>query len=515
MAMFAAVQTALSAAASYTGEIFGIYTEEKSGFFEGLEFGDNDWAALCHIRLYGTEGAEEYLASVQKETEQLMSAEGFVKPTELQRAAVILSAAGICSEELINAAVYKNDKLERQGMNAYVWGLIAANCGGIEAPDDALNTAETLTEYLLSKQLQDGGFSLKGSSADTDMTASVIYALAPLKNDETVAAALARAEQCLRELQLDSGGYSSMGIENCESSAQAVIAFASLGYGREDEQVSKALDAMLSYRRDGGYAHLPEGEANGTATVQALLALTALELQADGIILYSAADIKRDNVQITSEQTFEVTFHTVQTAQAPEDITQEEHSAVTGDTIRYTIGGALILLGAASAAVLLVMGRKKLLVLPVLILAAGAAVLLLDIRTPEEYYASEPAGGGIAVTVTVDHSAALAYELAAELSENGTMLSEYTVSVPEASTAFDALIAAAKEQQIQVDHADGIFGEYVRGIGGLYEFDCGSESGWLYSVNGVRPSVSAGAYILSQGDVVEFVYTCTLGTYPQ
>lgn len=513
MAFFLAVQTAISAAASCTEDIFSIYSQNKISFFEDLEFGDNDWAALCHIRLHGTNGAERYLDSVETAADQLMDTEGFVKPTELQRAAVILAAAGRCSEELINAAVYNNDKLERQGMNAYVWGVIAANCSGIEAPDNALNTVDMLTEYLLSKQLADGGFSLKGSLADTDMTASVIYALAPLKDDEKVNEALAKAEQCLRNLQLNSGGFSSMDIENCESSAQALVAFAALGYGREDEQVSKALEAMLSYRRENGYAHLPEGEANGIATVQALLALTALELSENGGLLYDYCDTEHNPVATTPSSTSEQPSFTVQTEEIMADITEDVPAALTGDAIRLIIGGTLMVTGVISAIALMICGRKKLLAIPVVLLVAGAVVLLLDIRTPEEYYASEHSSGGITVTVTVDHSAVLGYELPVDLPESGMMLSEYTVSITEESSAFDALIAAAKAQQLQVDHTGSAFGEYVRGIGGLYEFDCGSESGWLYNVNGEHPSVSAGAYSLSDGDEILFIYTCTLGTY--
>ena len=513
MAIFLAVQTAFPAAALYTEEIFGIYTEEKSGFFDDLEFGDNDWAALCYIRLYGTEGAEEYLSSVERSAEQLMNAEGFVKPTELQRAAIVLSAAGRCGEELINAAVYGNDKLHRQGMNAYVWGLIAANCSSISAPENAINTTETLTEYLLSKQLADGGFSLKGSAADTDMTASAIYALAPHRAERGVSAALDRAEQCLRALQLQSGGYSSIGIENCESTAQAIIAFASLGYGREDGQVSKALEALLSYRRGSGYAHLPEGGEDGIATVQALIAFTALELSEEGKALYDVWDIP----QSASKQTFEAAVQTNEAVVPTEEISAEASEIqpeISGNTVKYIISAVAAAFGVILAVVLLVSGKKKLLIIPVLLFAAGAAVLLMDIRTPEEYYSSE-ASGGITVTVTVDCSAALSHDISIELPESGMLLSECSTSVSEGASAFDALIEAAKAERLPIDHTGSVFGEYVSGIGGLYEFDCGSESGWLYNVNGKYPSVSAGAYIVSDGDVIEFVYTDTLGTNRQ
>ena len=33
-------------------------------------------------------------------------------------------------------------------------------------------------------------------------------------------------------------------------------------------------------------------------------------------------------------------------------------------------------------------------------------------------------------------------------------------------------------------------GAYIEGIGNLYEFDCGSVSGWMYRVNGEFPKIS-------------------------
>jgi prenyltransferase beta subunit len=48
---------------------------------------------------------------------------------------------------------------------------------------------------------------------------------------------------------------------------------------------------------------------------------------------------------------------------------------------------------------------------------------------------------------------------------------------------------------------------YVQGIDGLFEFDHGPLSGWVYSVNGQFPSGSAGTYVLSNGDKVAWLYT--------
>ena len=52
---------------------------------------------------------------------------------------------------------------------------------------------------------------------------------------------------------------------------------------------------------------------------------------------------------------------------------------------------------------------------------------------------------------------------------------------------------------------------YVEGIHNLYEFDCGFQSGWMYSVNGWYPNYGASRYALKQGDVVQWRYTCDYG----
>ena len=52
---------------------------------------------------------------------------------------------------------------------------------------------------------------------------------------------------------------------------------------------------------------------------------------------------------------------------------------------------------------------------------------------------------------------------------------------------------------------------YIEGIGNIYEFDCGSTSGWLYKVNGEFKSYGCSDCKLNDGDIIEWVYTCDLG----
>ncbi|MCL1858547.1 MAG: DUF4430 domain-containing protein [Oscillospiraceae bacterium] len=52
---------------------------------------------------------------------------------------------------------------------------------------------------------------------------------------------------------------------------------------------------------------------------------------------------------------------------------------------------------------------------------------------------------------------------------------------------------------------------YVQGINGLFEFDYGAESGWLYAVNGEFQGIGCGDYVLKNRDYVEWYYTLDLG----
>ena len=52
---------------------------------------------------------------------------------------------------------------------------------------------------------------------------------------------------------------------------------------------------------------------------------------------------------------------------------------------------------------------------------------------------------------------------------------------------------------------------YVEAINNIFEFDAGYLSGWMYSVNGWFPNFGASRYLLSPGDIIEWVYTVDLG----
>lgn len=102
---------------------------------------------------------------------------------------------------------------------------------------------------------------------------------------------------------------------------------------------------------------------------------------------------------------------------------------------------------------------------------------------------------GLSVAVSIDSSAA------------GSPVSLVTtVTLEEGATAYDALLAAAQQAGLSVNASPSQFGMYVKGIGGLAEFDRGDESGWTYYVNGVFINNAATGTVLSNGDAVSWVY---------
>ncbi len=99
------------------------------------------------------------------------------------------------------------------------------------------------------------------------------------------------------------------------------------------------------------------------------------------------------------------------------------------------------------------------------------------------------------------------------LPSDGMILCVQNVSYRDGETAFDILTRELKHRNIHFEFNENpMFNSaYIEGIYNLYEFDCGSRSGWLYLVNGKSPGVGSSQYILQPGDSVEFIYSCNFG----
>ena len=96
---------------------------------------------------------------------------------------------------------------------------------------------------------------------------------------------------------------------------------------------------------------------------------------------------------------------------------------------------------------------------------------------------------------------------------DGCILTATTVSFEAGETVHDILKRVCMDMNIHMESSyTPIYDSaYVEGIHQIYEFDCGKESGWMYKVNGWFPNYGCSQYEVSDGDNIEWVYTCDLG----
>lgn len=318
--------------------IQGIIAQKRSAL--GLEDGDyllsrdeltyagssaTDWLPIGLSRCGVEDDYDAYLAALQTYVEQKYREPDKldrVKATEWHRISLAVLACGgdpthFGKDEsgndinLIADGVYDRGKtvdIGAQGLNGWLWGLITLDSMKYNIPAGSSYTRTEMIKRILSFQLPDDGFNLRfaqGSTADPDITAMAIQALAPYYRNATfnVKDPVDKALDCLSKLQLDTGDFRSWGTRNSESVSQIIVSLCSIGVDpQNDPRFIKnginLLDALFYYQQeDGGFAHSYEldegnpsavpGESNSIATDQALLALVAVWRQAQGMsILY-------------------------------------------------------------------------------------------------------------------------------------------------------------------------------------------------------------------------------------
>lgn len=187
-----------------------------------------------------------------------------------------------------------------QGMNGAAWALLALDSRGYDVPENATYTREDLIQYILDKELSGGGWSLdnKNPSLDLDITSMVIYALAPhCAENAKVREAANRGLDVLRNKISEDGDYSYGGIYNCESVAQAIVAFTAMGI--DPTTVTNAasgkslMDGLMKYYSTGtgGFLHAyydneKQNRPNGMATDQAMYSIAAYLYYKEGVALF-------------------------------------------------------------------------------------------------------------------------------------------------------------------------------------------------------------------------------------
>ena len=332
----------------------------NDGFLSLAGTTPGDWYPIGLGRLGITDNQTGYLAVINETVQKrYQTAEKLdrTKSTEWHRIALAVLASGgdprhmgVNGEiDLIADGTYNRGLTVspgRQGINGWIWGLIALDSKRYEVPSDAVNTREDFIVEILRTQRTDGGFALTGEVSDVDITAMAIQALAPYYNSETVyfytssvvktsEGAYAECSKTVREVidesvawlssvQCANGDFASWGMQNVESTAQVLVALSTLGVdalhdSRFNKNGNTVLDGILKYRlSNGGFVHsftydpdnptsLPD-QANTMASEQVLYALVSLWRYQNG--MRSLYDM-RDEFSITERLTIDACISTI------------------------------------------------------------------------------------------------------------------------------------------------------------------------------------------------------------
>ena len=135
-----------------------------------------------------------------------------------------------------------------------------------------------------------------------------------------------------------------------------------------------------------------------------------------------------------------------------------------------------------------------------------------------ENTSGETADTGNVCTITILCDSALASpdcdpDILAILPADGCILAETETPFSDGDSVFDILKAVCRERKIHMESMETPLYHcaYIEGISNLYEFDCGSLSGWMYAVNGEYPPFGCSRYPVKAGDRITVRYTCALG----
>ena len=317
-----------------------------------------DWTAMGDA-FFTDDGPAGYLRSLAAGVKRAYRESGTLsetKATEYHRQILLCLALGgdprdVDGVDLVADGIFLRENLNRQGVNADIFALLALSAYPFEAPESAVNTKDGLLSSLLSRQNPDGGWSMAGEKSEPDLTAMALAALSFFLSPDD--AALSRALDCLSAMQEENGGFRLYGLSNCESAAWAVIALTSLGLDPEkDPRFLKngrsSVDALLSFQlEDGGFAHDETGSGADAEMPlsQALLALAALRrFREEGRRLFDFSG---------------KTLVPLKAGDAPEKTPARVSPLADPKTRRTAVSSVLVLAVLSGTAALLLRGRKR------------------------------------------------------------------------------------------------------------------------------------------------------------
>lgn len=278
-----------SSGVEYSNALAAVLTKLNGTTNVGIGSTNGAWLTLALARggiITGkdTEGvATKYLGNLASALRN--GSTNLSQQTDYARVTLAMTALGVEAPESVLSVLRDYDAVTTQGINAVAYALIALDSKPYDESNTALRTK--YVNFLLNNACYKGGWVYgddRSATADVDMTAMVIQALAPyyLKNDnDTVRNAVEKALDVLQGMQKSTGGFSSYGTYNAESTAQVIVALTALGIDPTSDGWSKAygnpIEALLHfYNADTSkFRHASNGLDDQMATEQSAYALVA------------------------------------------------------------------------------------------------------------------------------------------------------------------------------------------------------------------------------------------------
>lgn len=410
---------------------------------------------------------------------------------------------------------------------------LAPNCGR----SDVSEAVDRALDFMSRRQENNGGYQSFGTP-NPESAAQVLTALSALgidcRYDERFIKDGNNVIDGITAYQLGDGSFChAMGGESNETatvqSLYSLIAFKRMTEGRSPLLV---LDNNALHRQSQPDTHedthsdghgdsnsdngtdKPNNNAQTTSAKSGTSAkTTAHTTAANGTTSKTVTKASTTSVTVVTTTVISKASHTQITVTTIAPST-EKHS-----NYKPTVILIIAIAAAVIALIFFIIGKRNYKNFIFLAIVAGAAVVIVlvtDISSPEEYYSGVKKHKENAVgTVTMEINCGTIAGRAEHIPEDGVILAPTAFDIEAGNTVFDILTEAAQTYGIQVENtgsAGGAHGMvYIAGINYIYEFDFGDLSGWVYHVNGITPSRNCGEYVLSDGDKIEWLYTCELG----
>ena len=526
------------------------YTEALAGALHSLDADSTavgtgstwgEWLVLALARGGAASNFDNVSAKYQSSLANALQYGRLTAPTDYARAVLAMSSLGLDAPQAALDVVRDYDKVTTQGINAVAYALIALDSKPYDSGDTTLR--DKYVAFLLNNACDNGGWTYGGdtsASADVDMTAMVMQALAAYYDRADVKAAVDKGLKALNGLQEETGGFSTYGSYNAESTAQVIVALTALGIDPTStewtQKYGNPVDALLRFydSQYGKFRHTANGVDDQMATEQSAYALVAYRRFVtnqnrlyDMSDAFSGGEVGTDPAKAVAAAKMEISAMGIPkipmtVANTAEDVkryftdTWLKMVTAKGPTYEVTINEGDFrpaqagtedapngVYGEYYATVTITMGETS-----DTVTILGSIVPTTYVAPKDDITVSFELLGDTHHTIT-DDSDIHSYRFNAD--ELPVWIKTVEVTVPGGSTVGDVFKKVMDERGFTYE---GLAQGYISSIDNpndtekaLTEKDTGNDAGWMYLVNGTHPSINLNGYELTGGEVITWHWT--------